>query len=209
MTTKYKARDIKVKGSIKASLEVSWNRGNKYAIIFLLSYANNWGTNSLQISRGCMYRRTFAELSKEELYALLKLRQQVFIIEQNSIYSDLDDCDQEAIHYLHVDQQDNLIAYGRYRKISHRDDMKNNDVNSDEVKIERVVLAAQARGLGLGKSLIVAMLGDIQGEYPLAKITLSSQLDASEFYQRLGFVEVGEGYDDGGIMHVGMVYQVR
>jgi ElaA protein len=50
------------------------------------------------------------------------------------------------------------------------------------------------------------MLTDIQGEYPLAKITLSSQIDASKFYQRLGFVEVGEVYDDGGVMHVGMVY---
>jgi ElaA protein len=154
-----------------------------------------------------MVRKTFEELSKGELYALAKLRQQVFIVEQNSIYSDLDDCDQQAIHYLDVDQQDNLIAYGRYRKISFCDDKKSDDVKSDEVKIERVVLAAQARGLGLGKSLIVAMLADIQSEYPLAKITLSSQVDASEFYQRLGFVEFGEVYDDGGLMHIEMVYQ--
>ena len=144
-----------------------------------------------------MYRKTFEELSNNELYALTKLRQDVFIIEQNSIYTDLDDYDQTAIHYLEFDQQDNLIAYGRYRKTP----------QLDEVKIERVVLAAQARGLGLGKSLIVTMLKDIQGEYALGKITLSSQIDASEFYQRLGFVEFGEVYDDGGIMHVGMVYQ--
>jgi ElaA protein len=69
------------------------------------------------------------------------------------------------------------------------------------VKIERVVLAAQARGLGLGKSLIVTMLQDIQGEYPVAKITLSSQIDASDFYRRLGFVEFGEAYDDGGMVY--------
>ncbi|MFT5924255.1 MAG: ElaA protein [Paraglaciecola sp.] len=144
-----------------------------------------------------MYRKTFEELSKNELYALARLRQQVFIVEQNSIYSDLDDYDQTAIHYVDFDQQDNLTAYGRYRKIP----------QLDEVKIERVVLAAQARGLGLGKSLIVTMLKDIQSEYILAKITLSSQINASEFYQKLGFVEFGEVYDDGGIMHVGMVYQ--
>ncbi|GAC18874.1 GNAT family N-acetyltransferase [Paraglaciecola arctica] len=143
-----------------------------------------------------MYHKTFEELTKDELYALAKLRQQVFIVEQNSIYCDLDDCDQEAIHYMECDPQDRLIAYARYRKVS----------QLDEVKIERVVLAAQARGLGLGKSLIVTMLQDIQLEYPVAKITLSSQIDASEFYQRLGFVEFGEVYDDGGIMHVGMVY---
>jgi len=146
-----------------------------------------------------MYHKTFTQLSKDELYALAKLRQQVFIIEQNSIYADLDDHDQTAIHYLDVDPQDNLIAYARYRKIT----------LCDEVKIERVVLAAQARGLGLGKSLIIIMLTDIQGDYPLAKITLSSQIDATEFYKRLGFVEFGEVYDDGGIMHIGMVYQGR
>jgi ElaA protein len=144
-----------------------------------------------------MYTKTFEQLTKNELYALLKLRQQVFIVEQNSIYCDLDDYDQEAIHFLEHDPQDRLIAYSRYRKIS----------QNDEVKIERVVLSEQARGLGLGKSLIVAMLQDIKRKYPLARITLSSQLDASEFYQRLGFFEFGEKYDDGGIMHVGMVYQ--
>lgn len=144
-----------------------------------------------------MYTKTFDQLTKEELYALAKLRQQVFIVEQNSIYCDLDDYDQEAIHFLERDPQDRLIAYARYRKVS----------QLDEVKIERVVLAMQARGLGLGKSLIVSMLKDIQGEYPLAKITLSSQVDASEFYRRLRFVEVGEVYDDGGIMHIGMVYR--
>lgn len=143
-----------------------------------------------------MYTKTFEQLTKDELYALLKLRQQVFIIEQNSIYSDLDDCDQEAMHYLEFDPNGHLLAYARYR-------YKPLD---EEVKIERVVLAEEVRGIGLGKSLMVAMLKDIQGEYPKVKITLSSQIDASEFYRRLGFVEVGEGYDDGGIMHVGMVY---
>ncbi|MFT6989455.1 MAG: ElaA protein [Paraglaciecola sp.] len=153
--------------------------------------------STIRQSDANMYTKTFDQLTKEELYALLKLRQQVFIVEQNSIYNDLDDCDQEAIHFLEHDPQDRLIAYARYRKIS----------QNDEVKIERVVLAEQARGLGLGKSLIVVMLKHIQGEYPDAKITLSSQVDAGEFYQRLGFAEFGEVYDDGGIMHIGMVYQ--
>lgn len=143
-----------------------------------------------------MDTKTCGQLTKEELYAILKLHQQRFIVEQNSIYCDLDDCEQEAIHLLARDLQDRLIAYSRYRHIS----------QNDEVKIERVVLAEHARGLGLGNSLIVAMLKDIQGEYPEAKITLSSQIDAGEFYQRLRFVEIGEVYDDGGIMHIGMVY---
>jgi ElaA protein len=151
---------------------------------------------SIRQSDTNMHTKTFEQLTKDELYALLKLRQQVFIVEQNSIYSDLDDCDQEAMHYLEFDPTGHLIAYARYRYIP----------VDDEVKIERVVLEPQARGLGLGKSLIVAMLKDIQGEYPKVKITLSSQLDASEFYRRLGFVEFGGEQEDGGVMHVGMVY---
>jgi len=144
-----------------------------------------------------MYPKTFEQLTKDELYALMALRQQVFVVEQQSIYLDLDYLDQQAMHYFDFDPQDRLIAYARYRKIS----------KIEEVKIERVVLAEQARGLGLGKSLMVTMLKEIRSEYPHSKITLSSQVDACEFYQRLGFVKFGDVYDDGGIMHVGMVYR--
>ncbi|MEP1447227.1 MAG: GNAT family N-acetyltransferase [Paraglaciecola sp.] len=146
-----------------------------------------------------MYTKTFEQLTKDELYALAKLRQEVFIVEQNSIYLDLDDCDQEAVHFLEFGTQNRLMAYGRYRKI----------LEAEEVKIERVVLTDQARGQGLGKFLIVAMLKEIQEKHPSDKITLSSQIAASEFYRRLGFVEYGEQYDDGGIMHIGMVYRLE
>lgn len=144
-----------------------------------------------------MQRKTFKQLSKEEFYDVAKLRQDVFIVEQNSVYIDLDGYDKEAIHYLEFDSKRALIAYGRYRKL----------LQINEISIERVVLAKSARGQGLGKSLIVNMLKDIQFDDPLIKITLSSQLEARMFYRRLGFVEFGEEYDDGGIMHVGMVYQ--
>jgi ElaA protein len=135
---------------------------------------------TIRQSHANMYTKTFEQLTKNELYALAKLRQQVFIIEQNSIYSDLDDYDQTAMHYLDFGQQDNLIVYARYRKIS----------QLDEVKIERVVLAAQARGLGLGKSLMVTMLKDIQGEYPLAKITLSHRLMPVSFISDWGLLRL-------------------
>jgi ElaA protein len=146
-----------------------------------------------------MYTKTFKQLTKDELYALAKLRQEVFIVEQNSVYLDLDNCDQEAMHFLEYDTQNRLIAYARYRKVS----------EAEEVKIERVVLALQARGQGLGNSLLVAMLEHIRNAYPSVKVTLSSQTDASKFYQKLGFVEYGDVYDDGGIMHIGMIYRVE
>lgn len=144
-----------------------------------------------------MYRKTFEELSKDELYALAKLRQDVFIIEQNSIYTDLDDCDQTAIHYLDFEPSGKLTVYARYRQ----------GQCLNEVKIERVVLDKSVRGKGQGKGLINLMLNDILTHFPEANILLSSQLEVSQFYSSLGFATQGEPYDDGGILHIQMVYQ--
>jgi ElaA protein len=144
-----------------------------------------------------MFRKTFEELSKDELYALAKMRQQVFIVEQNSIYSDLDDYDQAAIHYLGFDQLGKLTVYARYRQ----------EDNSKEIKIERVVLDKSIRGKGKGKRLINMMIDDIKNNFPETDIVLSSQLDVCPFYRSLGFTTQGESYDDGGIEHISMFYQ--
>ena len=144
-----------------------------------------------------MYLKTFEELSKNELYALAQLRQKVFIVEQNSIYTDLDDYDQESIHYLDFDQLGNLIVYARYRLVE----------RSNEVKIERVVLDKSIRGKGQGKRLMKIILNDINLHFPHTSIVLSAQLDVCSFYRSLGFVTQGEAYDDGGIEHISMFYQ--
>lgn len=144
-----------------------------------------------------MHRKTFEELSKDELYALARLRQQVFIVEQNSIYADLDDYDQAAIHYLDFDQSGTLTVYARYRQ----------EGSSNEVKIERVVLDKSARGKGHAKRLMNIMLNDIKINFPETRIVLSSQLEVCSFYRSLGFITQGESYDDGGIQHIGMFYK--
>lgn len=155
-----------------------------------------------------MILKTFEQLSRDDLYAIAKIRQDVFIVEQNSVYVDLDGFDQEAIHYLleeknlledkHLLQGQNkwLIGYGRYRVLEF----------SKQVKIERVVLVKQHRGQGKGETLINTMLKDIQESFVDFKIILSAQTIACEFYHRLGFVEFGEPYDDGGIEHISMIY---
>ncbi|MDU0355523.1 GNAT family N-acetyltransferase [Paraglaciecola aquimarina] len=146
-----------------------------------------------------MYRQTFKQLSKDDLYAILKLRQDVFIVEQNSIYADLDELDQSAIHYLLKNTKQKLFGYARYRQAP----------DKQIIKIERVVLDKKSRGGGHGKDLINTMLTDIQDEYPHWPIMLSSQVDASEFYRRLGFVAFGKPYDDGGIEHISMAYEAH
>jgi ElaA protein len=144
-----------------------------------------------------MYCKTFKELSKDDLYALAKLRQQVFIVEQNSIYNDLDDYDQMAIHYLDFDQLGKLTVYARYRQ----------DESFNQVKIERVVLDKSVRGKGQGKRLMLIMLDDISANLPGKIIVLSSQLEVCQFYRSLGFKSQGEPYDDGGIAHISMFLQ--
>jgi ElaA protein len=143
-----------------------------------------------------MYHKTYEELSKDELYALAKLRQQVFIIEQNSVYSDLDGYDQLAIHYLDFGPSGKITTYARYRQGD----------NPNEVKIERVVLDKSVRGKGQGKRLMNIMLSDIHSNFPGSRIVLSSQLEVCTFYRSLGFTTQGESYDDGGIAHISMFY---
>lgn len=143
-----------------------------------------------------MIYKTFEQLSRDDLYAIAKIRQDVFIVEQNSVYVDLDGLDQEAIHYLLEDKNKLLVGYGRYRVLE----------LSKQVKIERVVLLKQHRGKGKGESLIKTMLKDIETNFVDFKIVLSAQTSAVKFYHRLGFVEFGTPYDDGGIEHIGMLY---
>ena len=111
--------------------------------------------NTLPTSTYNIQKMSFTELSLSQFYQVAKLRQDVFIIEQQSIYPDLDDKDGEAIHFLcwaSVQTDVKLMAYARYRFC----DLIN------QVKIERVVLAVEARSKGLGKQLMQEILTDIQ-----------------------------------------------
>ena len=153
--------------------------------------------NSLPASSYYIHRACFSALTLEQFYQVAQLRQDVFILEQQSIYSDLDGLDQQAMHFLCFPAQQpdaQLVGYARYRQ-GHQ---------AHEFKIERVVLAKAARGTGLGKRLMQTLLGDIQQQCPKPLISLSAQLDAQAFYQLLGFVAQGDSYDDGGIEHITM-----
>ena len=155
--------------------------------------------NTLQTSTYYIQRSRFCELSLEQFYALAKLRQEGFIVEQQSIYTDLDGLDSGAIHFLYwsSNQDDEqLVGYARYRCCE----------SDGQHKIERVVLAGDVRGKGLGKRLMQAILKDIEAHHVGAAICLSSQITAQAFYQSLGFVAEGESYDDGGIEHITMYY---
>lgn len=140
--------------------------------------------------------KRFKDLSTIELYQLLQLRSEVFVVEQNCIYQDIDGKDDIAWHLLGK-KKDGLVAYLR---IFERGDYFKN------VSIGRVVVAENARKRGYAKKIMEAAMAHIFEDLSEKKITLSAQTYLIPFYQELGFESVGEGYLEDGIPHIKMEY---
>lgn len=137
--------------------------------------------------------KNFTELTKDELYALLKMRMEIFILEQRSFYLDLDGQDQTAMHFLGMNQG-NLVAYGRL------------SINSSQNSslIRRVAVHKDFRKNQLGTVLMHKMLNYIDTHSHLQTIALDAQYHLQNFYEKFGFRVVGEPYDDGGVLHIKM-----
>ena len=139
--------------------------------------------------------KSFDELTNHEMYNMLRLRSDVFVVEQNCPYLDLDNKDQKGFHLLYY--VDNELA-GVTRLLP-------KGVSYDEVSIGRVVIAKSYRGLGLGVKLMEASIEGCEEKFGKGPIRISAQYHLSKFYQSLGFVEQGEVYDEDGIPHIGML----
>ncbi len=139
--------------------------------------------------------KSFDELTNHEMYNMLRLRSDVFVVEQNCPYLDLDNKDQKGFHLLYY--VDNELA-GVTRLLP-------KGVSYDEVSIGRVVIAKSHRGLGLGVKLMEASIEGCEEKFGKGPIRISAQYHLSKFYQSLGFVEQGEVYDEDGIPHIGML----
>lgn len=139
--------------------------------------------------------RRFREFDLDSLYALLQLRSDVFVLEQQSLYRDLDDRDQAARHLLCLEAE-RLIASLRVEAPG--------SVRA-EATIGRVVVAPSARGRGLGRRMMEEALGLIAAEWGAATpVLLGAQSEQQGFYAGFGFTPCSEPYDDGGIAHVDM-----
>lgn len=137
----------------------------------------------------------FSELTNEELYKIIQLRIEVFIVEQNCNYQDCDNKDIKAYHFMGWDEG-NLVAYTRLleKGISY----------PDAASIGRVITARSARGQNLGKQL---MLKSIEQAYILfgkVPIKISAQLYLKRFYESFSFVQKGGVYLEDGINHIAM-----
>ena len=139
----------------------------------------------------------FDELSREQLYALLRLRQEVFVVEQTCWYLDADGRDQAALHLLGTDSEGRLGAYARLLPcgISY----------PEYASIGRVLTAGFVRGRGCGRGLMNAAVRALHGAWGEQPIKISAQAHLQEFYGSIGFVGVGEVYDEDGIPHRAML----
>lgn len=144
---------------------------------------------------------TFDQLEKDDLYTLLQLRQQVFIVEQNCPYLDADNIDRKAYHLLARSNTPNANLLGYLRVIPPGPEYT-------EPAIGRILTAQQARGKGLGRELMIRAIDFINTTHPCMQIKISAQLYLLDFYKDLGFDTISEPYDEDGIPHITMVHRV-
>ncbi|MDX1451594.1 MAG: GNAT family N-acetyltransferase [Oleiphilaceae bacterium] len=138
----------------------------------------------------------FDTLTTEQLYAVLRLRETVFVVEQQCIYHDIDGLDLNAEHILALrGHKKELVAYCRVLAPG---------VRYEEVAIGRVIVAAPYRHSGLGGKLMQRALRHCDHRYPGTGVRISAQQHLVTFYQRQGFTVVSEPYDEDGIPHVEM-----
>lgn len=139
--------------------------------------------------------KRFPELHNSELYALLKLRSEVFVVEQNCVFLDLDDHDQNSEHLLMQDAGGALIGYSRLLPPGEK---------YPECSIGRVVVPLSVRSSGTGRRLMAESIRGSRARYPQSPILIWAQQRLESFYASFGFVTASEPELEDGILHVKM-----
>jgi len=139
----------------------------------------------------------FHELTTQELYNILQLRSEVFVVEQNCIYQDIDGKDQKAVHIFFT-ENNKTIAYSR---------IFNEGEYFENPSIGRVVVEKEKRGTELGKKIMVEGAKYIKENYINKNIEISAQKYLKEFYINLGYKFTGKEYLEDGIPHIRMIKQ--
>lgn len=141
----------------------------------------------------------FDQLSAADLYQVLKQRQDVFILEQTCLYSDLDGLDQGAHHLL------GWRSIGGERQLSAYLRVLAPGAKYTEMSLGRVLTSRAARGSGIGRELLEQGIAQAERLYPGHRIRIGAQRYLEKFYGGFGFVTFSEPYDEDGIMHVDML----
>lgn len=142
--------------------------------------------------------KEFTELTTAELYEILKLRAEVFVVEQNCPYQDLDDKDQSSYH-LFLEDNGQIIAVLRILP---------ENIAYKEMAIGRLIVKKSYRGKGISRKMMVRAMEFITEDLGKEKIRLSGQAYLTDFYQSLGFEKVSEMYFEDGIEHFEFLYEI-
>ena len=139
--------------------------------------------------------KTFQQLTTIELHDLLQLRSEVFVVEQDCVYQDIDGKDLKALHILGY-KEGKIVAYTRCFAPG---------IYFEEAAIGRVVVEGSQRKYGYGHDIMKASIEAITKHFKIEKIKLSAQKYLIKFYETHGFRQVGEEYLEDGIPHVAMI----
>lgn len=141
--------------------------------------------------------KRFNELSLQELYQMLQLRSEVFVVEQNCVYQDIDGKDEKALHLL-GSHDGKVILYCRLFAPGYY---------FENASIGRVVICTAYRDKKWGHLLLQQAIEGIKESYNTGTITISAQLYLKKFYENHGFIQQGETYLEDGIPHIQMTRQ--
>ncbi|MCG2417489.1 GNAT family N-acetyltransferase [Aequorivita sp. F47161] len=139
--------------------------------------------------------KNFEELSRKELYEILQLRSEIFVVEQDCVYQDIDGKDQRALHVMGW-KDGILVAYARCFKAGDY---------FDEAAIGRILVRENYRKLGYGHQITKVSIEAIKEKYKANTIKISAQIYLVIFYQSHGFKTIGDRYMEDGIPHIAMV----
>jgi ElaA protein len=135
------------------------------------------------------------EWSNDTLYAAMRLRSAVFVVEQNCVFLDLDGIDPHCLHLCGFAGEEELVAYAR---------LVPPELKYPGVAIGRVVTAPALRGSGLGHELMRQAMAGCAERYPDSEVFIGAQQHLERYYGRHGFVQYGEPYLEDGIPHIDM-----
>jgi ElaA protein len=155
--------------------------------------------------------KTFDELTPHELYAILQLRSEVFVVEQNCVYQDMDDKDQHCYHLCGWSDGDGqtpssdgsptstLLVYTRLVPAG---------ISYNEPSIGRVVTSPKTRRTGAGKELMKRSIQQLHALWGVQPIKIGAQAYLKKFYESLGFAQTSEIYLEDGIPHMEMLFPI-
>lgn len=143
-----------------------------------------------------LHKKRFDELTTQELYELLRIRTDVFVVEQNCVYQDMDYDDQPSVHLWLTDEEDRIVALCRVCPAG---------THMEEVSIGRVITTE--RGKGYGKQIMLAGIEAAKEHFGAKRIDIEAQEYAKGFYEQVGFRQSSEQFILDGIPHIKMTWE--